>query len=132
MKRGTLISVLCMSLLTPSAALAGQEPGGSSANFRTPGGAAYCGYNEASARYACWTPNDGFEVYMRHGHARKLYDPYLRAFSPNAHMLRFGWTRAWPPTSYGMRCTSRRSGLTCKNHSGHGWWLGRYVGYRLF
>jgi hypothetical protein len=115
--------------------MADQEPGGSFANFGTPRGAAYCGYNEARARYVCWTPNDGFEVWMSHGRARKLYDPYMRDFSPNAHTLRFGRTRAWPPPLYvknGMRCTSRRRGLTCKNRSGHGWWLGRYRGYTLF
>src|SRR3954470_9593336 len=132
-KLALIIGILCISLSTPIAAIAGQEPGGSYANFRTPGGAAYCGYNEASARYACWTPNDGFEVWMSNGRARKVYDSYLRGFAPKAHTLRFGQTRAWPPMhgKHGMRCTSRRSGLTCKNRRDHGWWLGRYRGYRL-
>src|SRR3954462_6987011 len=93
MKLALIIGILCISPLAPNTAIAGQDPGGSYANFRTPGGAAYCGYNEARARYACWTPTDGFEVWMSHGRARKLYDPYLRGFSPNAHTLRFGWTR---------------------------------------
>lgn len=135
MKRALIIGILCISLLAPITATAGQEPGGSYANFRTPDGAAYCGYNEANARYACWTPNDGFEVWMSNGRARKVYNSYLRDFAPKAHTLKFGQTRVWPPSVYvknEMRCTSRRSGLTCKNPRGHGWWLGRYRGYRLF
>jgi hypothetical protein len=31
-----------------------------------------------------------------------------------------------------FRCRHRRSGLTCRNASGHGWWLGRRAAYRLF
>jgi hypothetical protein len=31
-----------------------------------------------------------------------------------------------------FRCRHRRSGLTCRNASGHGWWLGRPSAYRLF
>lgn len=31
-----------------------------------------------------------------------------------------------------FRCVSRRTGLTCTNARGHGWWIGRYHGYRLF
>jgi len=30
------------------------------------------------------------------------------------------------------RCTSRESGLTCRSRSGHGFWLGRTRGYRVF
>lgn len=29
-------------------------------------------------------------------------------------------------------CASRSTGLTCSNQVGHGWWLGRYRGYRIF
>jgi len=32
----------------------------------------------------------------------------------------------------GFWCTSRRTGLLCWNRVGHGWWLGRYRGYRTF
>jgi Family of unknown function (DUF6636) len=32
----------------------------------------------------------------------------------------------------GFRCTSRPKGLTCANPSGHGFWLGRQRGFRLF
>jgi hypothetical protein len=48
-------------------------------------------------------------------------------------MLRFGnrWTE-WQALRLQYTCTSLRTGLTCKNRSGHGWWLGRYKGYRIF
>jgi hypothetical protein len=29
-------------------------------------------------------------------------------------------------------CVNRRSGLTCRNASGHGWWLGSSSAYRTF
>jgi hypothetical protein len=31
-----------------------------------------------------------------------------------------------------FRCTSRTSGLTCRSISGHGFWLGRVRGHRIF
>ena len=31
-----------------------------------------------------------------------------------------------------FRCVNRRSGLTCQNASGHGWWLGSSSAYRIF
>jgi hypothetical protein len=31
-----------------------------------------------------------------------------------------------------FRCVSRRTGLTCRNSRGHGFWIGRYRGYDLF
>jgi hypothetical protein len=31
-----------------------------------------------------------------------------------------------------LSCFSRRSGLTCENVAGHGFWLGRYHGYRIW
>jgi hypothetical protein len=37
-----------------------------------------------------------------------------------------------PPSHGRFVCNSRSSGLTCQNARGHGWWLGRYVGYRVF
>src|SRR3954454_3509366 len=115
MEIALVICILFISVLGPSATIAGEEPAGSYANFRTPGGAAYCGYDEARARYACWTPNDGFEVWMSKGRAHKTYDPYLRGFAPSVHTLRFGWGRCFPSSMYVSRkrwmvCVSRRSG----------------------
>jgi hypothetical protein len=31
-----------------------------------------------------------------------------------------------------FRCRHRRTGLTCRNASDHGWWLGRPSGFRIF
>jgi len=51
-----------------------------------------------------------------------------RAYQDLAPVLNFG--RRW--RAAGFACTSRTTGLTCVNRVGHGWWLGRYKGYRLF
>jgi hypothetical protein len=65
-------------------------------------------------------------VLGRHGRARWLChgDTVL---DPRARVLRYGqrWRRA------GRTCTSRRSGLTCRNGSGHGFRLSRQVQRRF-
>ncbi len=40
--------------------------------------------------------------------------------------------RSVVPTKARDTCSSRSNGLTCKNGIGHGWWLGRCKGYRIF
>jgi hypothetical protein len=104
------------------------------AAFRTPGHAVYCGVSEGERPYAliCWTPNDGFTAEMgERGTATKRYEPKNVGFHDVAgRELRFG--RHWHPHALGLWCTSRSTGLTCWNRAGHGWWLGRYHGYRLF
>jgi hypothetical protein len=103
-----------------------------SAAFRTPARAAYCGATEGEGPIAliCWTPNDGFTIGMGvHGRPEFSYDRRNRGYHESVRTLRFGQTwrmRAW------WRCTSRRTGLTCVNRDGHGWWLGRFRGYRVF
>ncbi|MGZ6285275.1 MAG: DUF6636 domain-containing protein [Ktedonobacterales bacterium] len=63
------------------------------------------------------------------GRPQKYYDRLNRGHVENsAPVLRFG--RAMRLSS--VVCRSRSTGLTCVNQRGHGWWLGRYVGYRLF
>lgn len=103
-------------------------------DFRTPNRAAYCALSDgrATPSLSCWTPNDGFTVWMtRRGRAHKEYDEQARGFyDQTLRVLRFGET--WRNRTLGYRCRSRRSGLTCRNRRGHGWWLGRFVGYRLF
>jgi hypothetical protein len=103
------------------------------AAFVTPRRAAYCGVSEGEAPHAliCWTPDDGFTVAMgRRGRPTKGYDRQnKRYYEPTGRVLRFGQT--WKLAGY-WRCTSRRSGLTCTNQAGHGWWLGRFSGYKLF
>ena len=102
-------------------------------DFKTPKGAAYCGTDHYTGRtLTCWTPNDGFTISMRRrgtrvyktylGHNKGRHDPHI------GQTLSFG--RTW--RSNGFRCISQSDGLTCTNLEGHGWWLGRYVGYRVF
>jgi hypothetical protein len=95
--------------------------------FKTPGGAVYC---VAEGSMYCWTPNDGFTVQMGiHSRATKRYYRSNKRYPSGYPTLRFGQSR----TFYGgIRCDSRHDGLTCVNRAGHGWWLGRWVGYRIF
>jgi hypothetical protein len=111
----------------------------SAVDFRTPGKAAYCDYvpvgevieggvPNPKASLQCWTPNDGFWTYMtRASVVKQGYSEQFQGYPP-AGVLRFG--HKWRVG--GFTCNSRRTGLTCKNRHGHGWWLGRYVGYRVF
>lgn len=110
--------------------------------FRTPKQAAYCqltvpgmivegGVPATYTSLQCWTPNDGFSTAMSSsGRATHFYgvDQLKGLLLPSAFLLRFGerWKRA------GIRCVSRRTGLTCRNKSTHGWWIGRFVGYRMY
>jgi hypothetical protein len=124
MCRGTLLlTAILGSLATAPSALA-QE----GAVFRTPGEAAYC--NDFSGELICWTPNDGFTVHMTvRGRPFKSYRKDHRGYVDNsAPVLRFGRTQRLG----GFVCTSRSTGLNCTNRRGHGWHLGRYVGYRLY
>ena len=112
------------SLLATAPSALAQE----GAVFRTPGEAAYC--NDFSVELICWTPNDGFTVHMTvRGRPHKSYRKDHRGYVDNwAPVLRFGQTKRLGS----FVCKSRSTGLSCTNRRGHGWWLGRYVGYRLF
>lgn len=124
--------------------------------FRTPDKAAYC-YIAATLESAnpvlgCWTPNDGFTVTIAHDasppKAQARYLQRNRGRKPGGYdILRFGQTYRWRCDDVGrsfaetcsadaartvFRCTSRSTGLTCTNRAGHGFHLGRFIGYRLF
>lgn len=129
--------------------------------FGTPGTAAYCYTDYAgpindNAKLFCWTPNDGWWASIgSYGRRARTgtYDTFpriahgmtkLKGYAPRARLLRFGqrWSlRCSDPGDFktcrgsGMTaftCTSARTGLTCRNAAGHGFWIGRYRGYRLF
>lgn len=119
-----LISGILACLVTMPPAAFAQE----GAVFRTPGEAAYC--NDYSGELICWTPNDGFTVYMSpHGRPHKSYrEEHIGYVDNSAPVLRFGQTKRLG--SY--VCKSRSTGLRCTSRRGNGWHLGRYVGYRLF
>ncbi len=103
------------------------------ASFVTPGRAAYCGVTEGEAPYGliCWTPNDGFSIGMgRRGTASYSYNPRDIGYHEIA-ARRLGFGERWRMRGY-WKCSSQRWGLTCWNLDGHGWWLGRHKGYRVF
>jgi hypothetical protein len=109
------------------------------AAFHTPGWAAACFVPSPYERplwqtgLVCWTPNDGFTISMGpRGRPEWRYEPENRGYrDPFAAMrlLRFG--RHWAVRPY-WHCVSRRTGLTCWNRAGRGWWIGRYRGFRTF
>src|SRR5437867_3476997 len=103
------------------------------ADFVTPRKAAYCGVSEGEPplHLICWQ-SDGLTLDMtRRGQSkRRLYAPNRGYHDPApGRVLRIGQTWSFP--AY-WRCVSRSTGLTCTNRSGHGWWLGRLRGSRLF
>jgi hypothetical protein len=62
---------------------------------------------------------------------------YVSEWARRFGQLKFGadWTCCFDRRGFGAAyytCMSRSNGLTCKNRSGHGWWLGRFKGYRIF
>lgn len=130
-------------LIALTATLASLGPATTSfaVDFRTPGRAAYCDYiakgdpdegGPARRSYIfCWTPNDGFFVQMTtRGKVIKGYsdDQLKGSYAPRTPVLTFGsrFRRG------SFVCTSRSTGLDCVNAGGHGWHLGRYVGYRIY
>jgi hypothetical protein len=88
----TRIAAVALALAFPATAIA-------VADFKTPRGAAYCGisHGEPPFHLTCWTPNDGFTVYMgARGRPRKTYDRANRGYyDAVGRTLRFGqrWAR---------------------------------------
>jgi len=112
------------------------------AGFHTPAWAAQCVVAEnvlgGSSPLYCWTPNDGFTVRMYPG--GKVTKSYEKANVGSndrffaKRLVGFGQHWAFRIAYVGSvyRCSSKATGLTCWNQAGHGWWLGRYRGYRIF
>jgi hypothetical protein len=106
----------------------------------------------------CWTPDDGWSVSLNWRGRRRFTRYYtkppgivhdigvLKGYAPRAVPLRFGGRfvyRSADPSELdtcrrngagvlAFTCTSRASGLTCVNAARHGFWIGRYRGFRLF
>jgi hypothetical protein len=101
-------------------------------DFKQPGGGIYCGPNRTiPVGLLCWRSSTGLTVKMNQTGKvvvdtvrknRKLYED-------SAPPLRFGHTWRFRDV---FRCTMDRKGLTCRNRSKHGWFLGRTKGYRIF
>jgi hypothetical protein len=143
MKTSLLLSAIVL-LLLPAAA--DSRALSALAAFHTPGKAVECfipASHEATAPslLVCWKPNDGFRVSMTpSGRVTKKYDRASRGYHDyfsGLNLLRFNNDWSWAFNNRGIGrfeflCQSRSTGLTCKNRTGHGWWLGRQEGYRIF
>lgn len=146
------------TMLALGLAVAGACAGGASGvepypSFYTPAKAAYCtsagditGDNPNYVPWLyCWTPNDGYTVELRdtrHRPAARYVPKNKRNYEASTRRLAFGqewWLNRAGQEGTGrargqilIRCASRSDGLTCTNRHGHGFWLGRFRGYRLF
>jgi hypothetical protein len=122
-------------------------------DFYTPGYAAYCYETYHEEALTCVTPNDGFSVYMfpigrvpRTGDidiatGNRVTNPEYRQEGKGLRnvnratggLLRFGYRwNEWQDLRVQYSCVSQKTGLTCRNRSGHGWWIGRFRGFRIF
>jgi hypothetical protein len=118
--------------LAAVAAVAAVVPGLALGDFKQPGGGVYCAPDRfIPPTLACWRAKTGLTLAMRPT-GRPSFDT-LRANrntrEDSAPPLRYG--RTWHYLK-DFTCTMSRKGVTCKNRSKHGWFLGRTEGYRLF
>ena len=119
--------------------------------FRTPERTIYCGVVEAHESpewfvppLTCWRPRNGFTVFLRARHAgRGEWNPRNRGADLFArdvlgHDDWYWATRSQSGLGYrarervAYRCFNRRTGLTCTNRLGHGFWLGTRSGVHFF
>jgi hypothetical protein len=95
--------------------------GATTQRFQTPSKRIACAYPGPELRCDMLFLNDRAAVLGRHGRARivKVTDTVA---DPKAKVLRYGSSLRIGP----YRCTSRRTGLTCRNRrSGHGFTISR-------
>lgn len=105
-------------------------------SFRTPSKNIYCMYDSSYAYLRCDISSGlrplppkpascefdwGGSVNMRRSGRSHVGCVSDSVHTPNARVLRYGttWRRG------GFTCTSRSTGLTCRNARGHGWFLSR-------
>jgi hypothetical protein len=138
------VGVAAAALVAPSAVLAITE-------FRTPERTIYCGVVEAheapewyTPPLTCWRPRNGFTVFLRARHgAWGEWNPRNKGANLHARDVlghdRWYWsTRSRSALGYrpreqvAYRCFNRRTGLTCTNRLGRGFWLGARSGVRFF
>ncbi len=88
---------------------------------------------EAPPVLSCSRPSDGFFVFMEaKGRVGKGFDPNGRSYHDYFAVRRLlGFGRYWKFGAL-FGCVSRSTGMRCWNKAGHGWWLGRPGGHRLF
>jgi hypothetical protein len=99
-------------------------------DFKQPGGGVYCTVGRTvPASLQCWRSKSGLTLAMGE-RGRPSFQTLRRnrnTLADSSPPLRFG--RSW--TYRGFKCSMARNGLTCKNRSRHGWFMGRTEGYRL-
>lgn len=137
-----LLFAVCLVAGVAAVPMASARPSSGLAGFHTPQWAAQCVVAEnvlgGPSPLICWTPNDGFTVRMNAvGRATRSYETAHKGYRDrffSRRLLDYGQHWAFRIVYVGnvYRCVSRRTGLTCWNQAGHGWWLGRYRGYRIF
>jgi hypothetical protein len=101
-------------------------------DFKQPGGGVYCGPNRTTpVGLLCWRSSTGLTVVMNE--TGKVTVDTVRKnrhmYEDSAPPLRFGHTWRFRDA---FRCTMEKKGLTCRNRSKHGWFLGRTEGYKIF
>jgi hypothetical protein len=109
-----LLPALLLVLLLPASAEAGIK------TFRSPSGQLGCMYYNdpdvpASVRCEWRGGNDRAVVVERTGNGKRIRITDT-VMDPGARVLPYGATRRYGP----IRCTSRRSGITCRNRARHG------------
>jgi hypothetical protein len=118
-------------LVVSIAVLAALVPALARGDFKQPGGGVYCAIQRvAPEQLKCWRSKTGLTVSMG-ARGRPLFATLRsnrNAFEDSAPSLRVG--RTWRFRSI-FTCSMASNGLTCKNRSRHGWFMGRTEGYRL-
>jgi hypothetical protein len=119
-------------LLVMVAALAALMPALARGDFKLPGGGVYCSLNRGVPEVlTCWRAKTGLTLAMsaRGPAAFNTLRSNRNTFEDFAPPLRIG--RTWSFRSL-FTCKMASDGLTCKNRSKHGWFMGRTAKYRLF
>jgi hypothetical protein len=130
----TLLSAIAVAVLVglSTVATGSSAPHAAAAEpvFEVPG-LAFCTVYYRVERLACSRPTEPSALSMRP--RGKVRTGKLRLKEPMA-LIRPGPLTVGETWSEGrsFHCRYRRTGLTCRNRSGHGWWLGRRSGYRIF
>ena len=150
--RSVVVTLTALPVLAVVSAAGARPSSHRFASFYTPAKAAYCNLitdissdNYFTPFLNCWTPNDGFTVTLSaKGRPKHGYLSVNKSYHSNVVLRRLRFGQSWWANRRGVegtgigkgkalyRCVSRSTGLTCKSVGGHGFWLGRFRGYRIF
>jgi hypothetical protein len=79
------------------------------------------GRNVVDCTVFCEASARGQKIWSMQTRGRVSIGYFMSNVATDFPVLRYGRSWSW----HGIRCTSRRSGLTCQNQSGHGFVLSR-------